>query len=770
MTVVPQRHFIAFLGWLATVAMSLSFLPALSDHRYLPLGALLAAVVVGAGAAMRALHIPSVLVLPLQIVILLETLQVSFGSHQKLLLLPTRGTASSIGDVVSAGFDVAQKYAAPAPSDAGLMLMVLLVIGLVAAAVDGLAVGLGRVPLAGLPLLAMYTVPVAALPNGVPFVTFLPGAACFIALLSADERDRLAHWGRLVLRDGSERARAVDLTSLRDSGRRIGLVALTVAVIVPVFVPTLSASILDGDGRGGRGPGGSSTLSFNDPMVSLAHSLQRNSVVDLMDVTGDVPPQYLRLTVLDRPGPVSWTADPVSLADTLDLSRTLPGPSGLASDVATHDHSMTVALSDHFPRDSSWLPVPYDSHFIGAGPDFAYVPGSQTVSVRSATALRTLTPYQVSYSEVDPTIDQLRNSTAPPADVMRLDGTVPAGVPSIVGDTAREVTAGAQNPYEQALLLQSFFRDHNAFTYDVNAAYGYGYDAMKNFLVQRRGFCQHFAATMAMMARTLGIPARVVVGFLQSDHQNDNHQYVITSHNVHAWPELYFGGVGWVRFEPTPSVDAPFPGYAPRTKAPDPASSSAPTSGVNPTVGERPTASVAPTTTGGSSGGSGFAGAVPSTGWLVLLGLVLLALLPWMLRAGVRRSRLTRPMDIAEAAEVAWTELRDQMSDLRMPWSGSLTPRARARAVGEHLDGDPEAQTALHRLTMSVERARYAGTPSEGATPAADLKVVTKALTNAVSRRRRLTAALLPVSLLPDLRSGLDRATARLHRPGALDT
>ena len=76
--------------------------------------------------------------------------------------------------------------------------MVVFAIALVAIVVDALAAGLGRVPLAGLPLLALYTVPVASLPTGVPVPRLRPRRRRFIALLMADERERLAHWGRLV--------------------------------------------------------------------------------------------------------------------------------------------------------------------------------------------------------------------------------------------------------------------------------------------------------------------------------------------------------------------------------------------------------------------------------------------------------------------------------------------------------------------------------------------------------------------------------------------
>lgn len=144
---------------------------------------------------------------------------------------------------------------------------------------------------------------------------------------------------------------------------------------------------------------------------------------------------------------------------------------------------------------------------------------------------------------------------------------MPADIPAIVGETARAVTAGATDDYERAQLLQDFFRDRDEFSYDLDTGYGYGYQAMAQFLEERRGFCQHFAATMAMMARTLGIPSRVVVGFLEPE-RNTGDEFVFTSDNVHSWPELYFEGVGWVRFEPTQGIGAPYPQWAERTAVP----------------------------------------------------------------------------------------------------------------------------------------------------------------------------------------------------------
>jgi hypothetical protein len=136
---------------------------------------------------------------------------------------------------------------------------------------------------------------------------------------------------------------------------------------------------------------------------------------------------------------------------------------------------------------------------------------------------------------------------------------------------------------------------------------------------------------------------------------------------------------------------------------------------------------------------------------------------PGLSRLGLRRSRMARPVDPAAAAEAAWTELRDSMVDLRLPWTGSMTPRARERAVGQHLGRDDEALQALHRLCQAVERARYADNPLADASPASDVREVIAVLSREAGRSGRIRALLLPRSLVPDLRLTWETMSARLH-------
>jgi hypothetical protein len=767
-----DRYRMTFLSWIATVLMAFCFLPTLSQKGFLLTAAFISALLVLIGVGLRSARIPALVVLLVQLVALVEIMLIGYGEKLKFGVFPTGRTIDHLDATISAAMDIAQKYAAPAPPSQGLTLLVVFYISLVAVLVDFFAVTLGRVPLAGLPLLALYSVPVASLPHGVPFLGFLPGAVGFIAMIMVDERDRLTHWGRLVARSISSDAEGtLDTSGLTATGRRISSLALATAVVVPWFVPVFSTTLFDGPGDG-TGNGNGDALSFADPMVSLANSLHRKDPVDVLSVSGDVRPQYLRLSVLDRPGPNAWSVSPIDLSQTLPANALLPGPTGLDGDVEVSGHQMKITPTDAFPDDSSWLPVPFDIRTVGNVDDsWSYVPSDQTVTANTDRAGAGVTSYDIAYGSVEPTDEQLLTAGRAPSDIMQRYGQVPDGVPDIVRTMANAVTSNTSNHYQQAVQLQSWFRDRDNFTYDLNAGYGYGYQAMSKFLQQRRGFCQHFAATMAMMARELGIPSRVAVGFLQPDHA-DGDAWVMTSHNVHAWPELYFQGVGWVRFEPTPGVGAPFPVYAQK-------------------IGPNQTLNTPPVNTGseitqstlahhdpnesttkdaaGAGGGKGGNGAIPSRWWLVGILAVVLCLLPALMRAVIRRRRMTRPVEAGEAAESAWVELRDHIRDLHLPWTGSMTPRARERAVEPMLEGDVGGLAALRRLAVTVERARYATSVPAGSAPAADAREVMAVISRTAEPGQRLRAIFWPSSLIPDLRTAWRGTRMRLRRPAVFD-
>jgi transglutaminase-like putative cysteine protease len=118
-------------------------------------------------------------------------------------------------------------------------------------------------------------------------------------------------------------------------------------------------------------------------------------------------------------------------------------------------------------------------------------------------------------------------------------------------EEARRLTARARSPYEATLLLERWFRGRGGFRYDEHPPQGPSGPPLVDFVeVTRAGYCQHYAGAMALMLRTLGIPARVAVGFTAGTWKAGI--WTVTDQQAHAWVEAWFAGYGWLPFDPTP--------------------------------------------------------------------------------------------------------------------------------------------------------------------------------------------------------------------------
>jgi transglutaminase-like putative cysteine protease len=116
---------------------------------------------------------------------------------------------------------------------------------------------------------------------------------------------------------------------------------------------------------------------------------------------------------------------------------------------------------------------------------------------------------------------------------------------------AERVTRGAETPYEAVLALESWFRTRGGFRYDERPVRRTELPPLVEFVtVSKAGYCQHYAGAMAVMLRLLGVPARVAVGFTSGRRVGG--VWHVTDHDAHAWVEVWFPGVGWVAFDPTP--------------------------------------------------------------------------------------------------------------------------------------------------------------------------------------------------------------------------
>jgi hypothetical protein len=382
------------------------------------------------------------------------------------------------------------------------------------------------------------------------------------------------------------------------------------------------------------------------------------------------------------------------------------------------------------------------------------------------------------------------NSLTAPLQLQQEYTALPSTLPKYVGQLAEQVTRGSHSRFEQVVRLQDWFR--TKFRYSLKTPEGDGSDALMRFLAPtkdgRVGYCEQFASAFAVMARTLHIPARVAIGFL-SPQKTGKDTFVFSSHDMHAWPEVYFRGSGWVKFEPTPAQRtgaAPTYTTAKVTKPHNPKNA-------GPSGGGRFTTDPA-----SASASKVHDKNVDSTGtssshfpWVtvvvVLLVLVLLAA-ACVVPAAVRRSRRRRRLE--GGAEDAWRELRDTAVDLGVAWPMSRSPQETGYLLsawfGPEPDGaplvrpprgrglDPRAEGALDRIVLLLERVRYARYADDPpGLLAEDVTTCIAALEHGSTRGALRRARWFPRSLFVGRRAAaraeLDREPESVNAGGVVD-
>jgi len=697
------------------------------------------------------------------------------------------GAIGALTDLFSAAMKVTRDQAPPVEATQGIVLLVAGSAGLVALLVDLLATTLRQPALAGLPLLAVYCVPAALLEGGLRWYYFFAAASGFLLLLSADSSDRIHGWGRVLTagpggagsrpaRRGGSSGAPID-SSLARGGRRIAVTTMVMAIVVPALVPGLSNQIIGAAGDGGQGAGKGRTITRINPILDLRKDLVSLSNTKLLSYRTTVAnPSPLRIVTSDVFDGNTWSPSTRPVPRDNLAQNGLPSPPGLSDGVKTEVARTSIKIG---PLKETYLPLPYPTTKVVAAGTWLY--DATTLNVIGDGKNTVGLSYQVTHLEVEPTAEQLADSPAPSHAVSSQYLALPKNLPAVITATAQAV-AKTGTAYQQAVRLQRWFRDDGGFEYstktpDSNKSDS-GDDAIVAFLARKRGYCVHFASAMAVMARTLGIPARVAVGFLPGERQPDG-TMVISSHDAHAWPELYFEGVGWVRFEPTPRA-----GF---TTTPE---WSVPPSGVLPedpesTQQPQATASAAPNATPTARARKDVpdqAAAAPtqaSSGWAVPWPLILIALTviivliaPWLAAQLSSRRRWRRARAAADGsalAEAAWSDLRLGLGDLGIRWAVSWTPQAvRQRLAGEYRL-DPATRAALERLTTEIEDGRYAPPDQERGRPARDrmndVAAVVSAVSALKSSRTRWLARLWPASGVATLSAfgpWMDSTTSRV--------
>jgi len=719
----------ATLAAIATLAAAWPVSTLLAQPTWLGGTVLLVATIAVSGFVARSASLAGWQVLAAQLVSASLAASWIYGRGHLWHGLPYLETLRFAGSRISEALNTVQSYAAPAPSTPGLIFVVGCALGLVALSVDYLAVTRRSPSLAGLPLLSAFLASAANSGSSLPVIFFVAAAAVWLVLVGRQGTATLRRWATtaaMARTPVSDRRDSQGVYGYASIARALGIAALFAAVAVPAGLPRLNPTFLaSGLGRSPLATGNVSRGVGFSLSINLADDLVDQGTAPILEYTttdGSPPPLRVAVSSYYRSAPGVWLPFGGSL--TLSKHPEVPAPRGLLSSVPKTRFTMTV---DHNRLIDPNLAVGYPLASVQLnGISWGAEPETQNVRVADRPD-----SYTAEYWRLTPTAAMLEDtpsiSDAERAGFnvdLKLDG--PSAGP--VGALSERLTAGKTSDYDKAMAIQQYLRATGGFSYSLTLAppakdrsgKDAGFDPLTNFLVTKKGYCVQFATAMVMMARAAGIPAHMAIGFLPGTRSKIGVWTVVAS-DAHAWPELYLNGIGWTRFEPTPSPTPPV--YA------IPASASGASGGGVTGTGTSTAAphKASPKNLLDPSAGAG--GSVQArtglssvlhwltTGWgLVLLAfalglfgsLVVPTAAQWRHRRSLRSAGTS-----AQRVEAEWARLTSSLNDLGIARAPSRTPRQLRRYYDREARLKGTASEALRRVVGTLEDSRYAA-PAPG--------------------------------------------------------
>lgn len=648
----------------------------------------IAVVVHVAALVLRILRVHAVLAMPFGVLIVYETLAQLFYRDTLSLGLPSGDTLQLLRLDLRLVWDQFPTAVAPVPSSGSYLVVATLAVGVVALLADAFA-------------FRAYGRAEAAVPSGVLFI--------FTAALGTD-RNRIwcsAGWlaaALLVVAFLRALHGGADESWLGRRGRALRaaapaavlcavVAALVAAIVGPQLPGARSEALLDtrqGDGE---------VTEVISPLVDIRSRLVNRTNTEMFTV-GASAGRYWRLSGLSEFDGRQWGLPSETLEDAsgeLNIA-----PRGLP----VLQQRVTISRMRGKLLPAVFAPITVDG--IGV----TWLPSTDTLVVENGFADGDT--FTISSTDLHPSPEQLRVTSS--GSISNEFFSLPPDFPNEVTILAQQIVAGATTSYDKALLLQNYFRQN--FTYDLTVQKGHSEDAIISFLRIKRGYCEQFSATFAAMARSLGIPARVAVGFTAGELQVDG-RYHVYGKNAHAWPEVWFDGFGWVAFEPTPGRGQPgaeeTTGVAASqdtTPLPQGGEGEAPAS-TTPTSVARPTASTEP----GIGSGASVTTVAPSsiaakpasddgistTGWVVL---ALFGLGAWMVLMPLAVRRFTSVSSTPTGRVIdAWHGTIGSLQLAGAPEPIGASPIEFAHLIEQRM---PIDHRSLNELARFVTRAIYA--------------------------------------------------------------
>ncbi len=613
-------------------------------------------------------------------------------AHDDALLgvLPTRAAIGTLDRLVHQGVAAIQVALPPIADVPGVGLLLTAGVAVLYLIADLLAVP-GRAPAwAALPPLVLWALPVLLLAPVHSWTVVLAGAG-FITMLATGAEA----WREPGGRTSRRRMGALGVVTAAVLG--VALVAAPWVLAIPSPVRWHApAELADAD------------ATRLDLGLDLRADLNRPQDAVVMTYTGALPSQLgpLHAYTLTEFDGATWDRGSAGEWETVDGQVLWPGQ------VDTDEpRTVTITIND---LGQDRLPIPGEPRLVDVDGQASYAP--HTDEVRLDQAEPGELAYEVTVRPRDLTAADLRDLDPSTLDVdpalLRLPDT---GYGADLTDLTREIVtdAGAQTPYEQLLAIQNYLRDPGVFTYTESVTSARTRDAVWDFLHDRRGYCVQFGTAMVMMARTLDLPARLAVGYLPGE-LTEQGTGRITAHQAHAWPQVLFPEVGWVRFEPTPGTQSgTAPSWAPEPQEESPEEATSAPAQTSEAEEETATASSSSAESAEETSEAGAAeadGLARSTSPLLgLVGAVVLLVVAAAVLL-VRRRRARSSGDL----ETAWQQALGVVRAAGGHVPPGATPRAVVVVADEALATEP-ARAALRELATAVERSRYTRDGSDDA-------------------------------------------------------
>ena len=624
-------------------------------------------------------------------------------------LLPTPETGRAFGVLLQEAQRTVTNYTAPAPSNRATILAISLLIGLTAVAVDAIGVTYRSPALAGIPLLSAFLAAATNSGDGLGAWYAVPAALAWLALVGRQGVRSLRAWGTAAPHSSSGPL-ADPTTAFATLGRVVGVGALAVAIVVPGLVPHFPTTFLaDGLGRSANGRGGTGSAVRLASSIDIARDLGNRStdpVFRYRSTSDRLEP--LRVGILDiyRRGQWQSSAD----FTFVPVDGQIPGP------IAGPEVPRRVERISVLDNGIGVPQVALPAGAIGS----PFPAGGWNMTVQGLVQLTAPSPsYTTEFVELDPEDSQFSaDLDNPQIDGNELAGRPARARPRCAPCSTRSPTT-ATRALQVARKIQAYLRG-SQFTYSLElaeqAADGdLSDEPLARFLETKRGYCVQFTSAMVMLAREAGIPARMAVGFLPGSIDGDDR--VVRVSDAHAWPELYFPRLGWVRFEPTPGTRS---GVAPEY-------SLVPT-GTGSSSSASPTTSTSTSSAGALEradarrhrrqhrhhrrergqrrGALRHAGTPrPSSSCCSSCSS------PRSCRSvpgcrGGGRARTAR--DDADRVEAEWQSLLLRLQDIGFVPPDGATPRQTSRQIGHDAYLSTDESDALGRVVGTLERARYA--------------------------------------------------------------